>query len=154
MCKRCGQFVNLTRTGKDEKHECGTVYCKTCEEKVSQGTHRCYLKPMKLEEVTKEPKYLFFDIETYNDPVNGHVPNLIIWQATDGTEYRFPKDGESMKGDVTEEFCRRLFTEEHRGYTLIAHNFRPCDGHFILKYMLDNNLKPEVIKRGTKLLKN
>ena len=57
-----------------------------------------------------------------------------------------------MNADVTEEFCRWLFTEEHRGYTLIAHNFRGYDGHFILKYMLDNNLKPDVIKSGTELL--
>ena len=72
--------------------------------KVSRGTRRCYLKPIKLEEVTKEPKYLFFDIETYNDPVNGHVPNLIICQTTDGTKYRFPRDGQSMQADVAEEF--------------------------------------------------
>ena len=77
--------MNLTRARKDEKHECGTIYCKTCEERVDQLTHKCYLKPMKLEEVTKEPKYLFF--ETYNDPVKGHVPNLIICQTAEGTEY-------------------------------------------------------------------
>ena len=87
---------------------------------------------MELEEVTKEPKYLFFDVETYNDPEKGHVPNLIICQTADGTEYRFPKDGEPMRGDVTEEFCRWLLTEEHRGYTLISHHFRGYDGHFIL----------------------
>ena len=91
VCKKCEQFVNLPRTGKDEKHECGTVYCKTCEEKVSQGTHKCYLKPMKLEEVTKEPKYLFFDVGTHNDPEKGHVPNLIICQTADGTSTGFPK---------------------------------------------------------------
>ena len=57
-----------------------------------------------------------------------------------------------MTEDVTEQFGRWLFHERHEGYTIIAHNFRSFDGHFILKYMLDNNLRPDVIKRGTQLL--
>ena len=64
------------------------------------------------EDIVKNPKYLFFDVETYNDPVHGHVPNLIICQRTDGTEYRFPSDGKPMTCDVTAEFCRWLCTEK------------------------------------------
>ena len=45
-----------------------------------------------------------------------------------------------------------MFTEENRGATIIAHNFRGFDGLFILKYMLDNNLKVKVIKRGSQIL--
>ena len=77
--------------------------------------------------------------------------NLIICQRADGTEYRFP-EGQPMTGDVTNQFCKWLITEQNKGVTLISHNFRGYDGHFILKYMLDNNLKPEVIKHCTKLL--
>ena len=110
------------------------------------------MSPQKKEDIVENPNYLFFDVETYNDPVHGHVPNLIICQRTDGTEYRFPSDGKPMTGNVTAEFCRWLFTEENRGATLIAHNFRGYDGHFILKYMLDNNLAPEAIKRRSKIL--
>jgi len=57
-----------------------------------------------------------------------------------------------MTDDISKEFCEWLFQECHTGYTIIAHNFRSFDGHFILKYMLDNNLRPEVIKRGSQLL--
>ena len=57
-----------------------------------------------------------------------------------------------MTGDITDQFCQWLFTEENRGATIIAHNFRGFDGLFILKYMLDNNLKVKVIKRGSQIL--
>ena len=114
--------------------------------------HKCFLIPTKKEPIEVSPNYLFFDIETFNDIERGHVPNLIICQKADGTESRFPEDGQPMTGDVTNQFCKWLFTEQNKGVTLIAHNFRGYNGHFILKYMLDNNLKPEVIKRGTKLL--
>ena len=82
----------------------------------------------------------------------GLVPNAVVCQYADGEETRFPKDGEPMNGNILEEFGKWLFQEKHRHFTIIAHNFRAFDGHFILKYMLDNDLRPEVIKRGTQLL--
>ena len=80
------------------------------------------------------------------------MPNLIIAQKTDGTKYRFQPDFTDMKGVVTDMFCKWLFTEENREETLIAHNFKGYDGHFILKYVLNNNLKVKIIKHGTRVL--
>ena len=51
-----------------------------------------------------------------------------------------------------EEFGRWLYQDKHRGYTIIAHNFRSFDGQFILRHMMKNNMKVQVIKRGTQLL--
>lgn len=46
-----------------------------------------------------------------------------------------------------------LFSEQHRGLTLITHNFRCYDDNFILKYLLDNQQKTvRIIKRGKQLL--
>lgn len=42
---------------------------------------------------------------------------------------------------VVKEFGEGLFSEQHKGHTIIAHNFRIYDGHFILKYLLDNQHK-------------
>ena len=50
-----------------------------------------------------------------------------------------------------EEFGRWLYQDMHRGYTIIAHNFRSFDGQFILRHMMKNNMKVQVIKRGTQL---
>ena len=48
--------------------------------------------------------------------------------------------------------CSWLFRKEHKGHTIIAHNFRGYDGHFILNYLLQQNRPPQVIYRGTKIL--
>ena len=57
-----------------------------------------------------------------------------------------------MTPDVMEEFGRWLYQDMHRGYTIIAHNFRSFDGQFILRHMTKKNLKVQVIKSGTQLL--
>ena len=152
VCKKCDAFVNFLRRKKDKRvHKCGEIFCKVCSEFIDPSTHKCYLKRLEPKEI-KAPNYIFFDFETWNHPELGLIPNAVVAQYSDGTEFRFPKDGELMTEDVTEQFGRWLFHERHEGYTIIAHNFRSFDGHFILKYMLDNNLRPDVIKRGTQLL--
>ncbi|MCY7363679.1 MAG: DNA polymerase, partial [Ignavibacteria bacterium] len=77
-----------------------------------------------------------------------HIPNLVIAQLTDGREFRFPPDNTPMTVDydVTKNFCLWLFTEEHTGFTVIAHNFKGYDGQFILQHMVENNLNPRIIK--------
>ena len=57
-----------------------------------------------------------------------------------------------MTSDVMEEFGHWLYQDMHRGYTIIAHNFCSSDGQFILRHMIKNNMKVQVIKRGTQLL--
>ena len=49
-----------------------------------------------------------------------------------------------MTSDVMEEFGRWLYQDKH--------NFRSFDGHFILRHTMKNNMKVQVIKRGTQLL--
>lgn len=79
----------------------------------------------------------------------------MIAQYADGQEFKFPKDGQLMEDNdaVAREFGEWLIAELHRGYTIIAHDFRSYDGHFILKYLLENQHKRiKVIKRGAQLL--
>ena len=45
-----------------------------------------------------------------------------------------------------------MFSEEHKGYTAIAHNAKTFDSQFILKYCVQNTLKPYTIRTGTKLM--
>jgi hypothetical protein len=100
------------------------------------------------------PNHIYFDYETYNTP-EGHQPNMIIAQYPDGQEFRFPPDGAPMENpeEIARSFGKWLFREEHRDHTIIALNLRSYDGHFVLKYMLDNDMKGiKVIKRGNQLL--
>ncbi|XP_055357527.1 uncharacterized protein LOC129602520, partial [Paramacrobiotus metropolitanus] len=121
------------------------------------SNHKCFIKTLPKPPPSDDPnpplKYIFFDYETYNDPVHGHTPVCVVAQYVDGTEFRFPADGQPMTKEVGQQFGEWLFSEQHRNHTIIAHNFRGYDGHFILKYLMDNKLKGvEVIKRGNQLL--
>ena len=53
---------------------------------------------------------------------------------------------------MKDEFCECLFTRENANTIFIAHNFQACDGHFILQYLYKNDIVPEVITRGAKIL--
>jgi hypothetical protein len=59
---------------------------------------------------------------------------------------------ESYKGkDSLSLFCKDLMAR-FRGYTCLAHNLKGFDGVFILKTFLENNIIPQVICKGQKLL--
>ena len=51
--------------------------------------------------------------------------------------------------DIMNEFGLWLFQEKHKGYTIMAQNFRSFDGQFILRHMMENGTKVGAIKRGT-----
>jgi len=51
-----------------------------------------------------------------------------------------------------EEFCRWPHQDKHKGYAIIVHKFLSSDGQFILRHMMKNNMKVQVIKRGTEHL--
>ena len=74
--------------------------------------------------IEDQPKFIFFDFETYVDPEKGHLPNLVVAVKWDGRQVVFPTPGTPMQGDITDEFSQWLFTDQNRGATLIAHNLR------------------------------
>ena len=96
-----------------------------------------------IEESMKE--LLFFDLECRQENRN-HEPNLCVVQNEAGEEWVF-------YGDKTiDEFCEWLFTTEHAGCTVMAHNFQGYDSYFILQYLREQGVKYDVIMRGAKVL--
>ena len=72
--------------------------------------------------------------------------NLCVVQDEAGKEWVF-------KGNKTrDEFCEWLFTEEHTGCMVMAHNFQGYDSYFILQYLRKHGVKYDVIMRGAKVL--
>ena len=73
-------------------------------------------------------------------------------------------DERVFEGDNTRnEFCEWLFTKEHAGCIVLAHNFQGYDSYFILQYLHENGvimrcaighyaMCPEVIMRCAKVL--
>jgi len=89
-----------------------------------------------------ENKYIFFDYEAEQE-TGVDKPNLIVAQYFDGTIFHFR---------TNEDFCKWLISKQHRGCTAIAHNAKGYDSQFILKYCVENTLKPFTIYNGTKLM--
>ena len=88
---------------------------------------------------------MFFDFKCRQE--NGtHEPNLCIVQNEAGDEWIF-------QGDTTQrDFCEWLFTDDHIGCTVMAHNFQGYDSYFILQYLREQGVMYDVIMRGGKTL--
>ena len=85
---------------------------------------------------------MFYDFECQQE-TGTHIVNLAIVQDFEGQEWVFRN---------LNDFCKFVFTKEHSGYTFIAHNSRGYDGQFILKWCVENHLKPFCIYSGTKIM--
>lgn len=87
-------------------------------------------------------KYIWVGYEAEQD-AGVHVANLIVAHYIDGTKVTFK---------TNEEFCKWLISKDHKGCTAMAHNAKGYDSQFILKYCIENTLKPYTIYNGTKLM--
>jgi hypothetical protein len=104
-------------------------------------------KPEEKKEGKKESydQLFFFDYECQQE--NGiHEPNLCIVHDEMGNEWSF--SGEN----TNEDFCKWLFTEEHKNCVFLAHNFRGYDGYFIQNFLSKNGAKYNVIMSGAKII--
>ena len=54
--------------------------------------------------------------------------------------------------NTVKEFCRWLFSEQHANVTVIAHNARAYDAYFIYNHLFMQNITPEIIFRGSKIM--
>ena len=89
--------------------------------------------------------YCFFHLECKQEH-GVHEANLCIVHDETGYEKLF------QGNDTIKKFCEWLFTKEHQGCIVVAHNFQGYDGYFIQNYLNKNAIKYEVILRGAKIL--
>jgi len=112
-------------------------------------------------------RFAFFDFETtQSDPIGEsklgtefeHRPNLCVARVIcDDCRNR---DFEGICGrcgvpehvfegvDCVNDFCRFLFNKFMKNTIAIAHNARGFDAHFVMQYLSENGISPEVIARG------
>ena len=87
-------------------------------------------------------KYIFYDFEaTQNTGI--HAVNLSIAQDFSGREYLH---------NSIEEICKCFLNDKFKGYTLVAHNGKGYDSHFIWKWLIDQGIKPYCIYNGAKIM--
>ncbi|KAL4083957.1 hypothetical protein QTP88_029273 [Uroleucon formosanum] len=158
-CPRAIIAALATQTNNILGHKLDFNKIRNCEEKINE--HKCYMQPIIQKggkcntiDCTKynkgntkykcsyTEKYLFFDYEAQQE-TGTHIANKIIAHHFEGNKIMF---------DTNEEFCKHVISEEYSGYTLIAHYAKGYDSQFILKYLVDNTLKPFTIYSGTKLM--
>ena len=163
-CNDCSRII----TGKYVNcHKCGYSECTNCGKYVGKD-HKCYLKKVKAKGGNymigkKEPcknndsikktdwcypcrtyteKYIFYDFEATQNTGTQNV-NLSIAQDFEGKEYIH---------NSIEEFCNGFLNDKFKGYTFIAHNSKGYDSHFILKWLIDQGIKPYCIYNGAKIM--
>ena len=110
---------------------------KPCKNKDSiKKTDWCYPRR------TYTEKYIFYDFEATQN-TGTHTVNLSIAQDFEGKEYIH---------NCIEEFCKGFLNDKFKGYTFIAHNSKGYDCHFILKWLIDQGIKPYCIYNGAKIM--
>ena len=126
---------------EEEMPENGYDVSAFFDTKCRQGEREPEDEPV--EESLRELLFFYFECRKEN---GNHEPNLCVVQDKAGKEWIF-------KGDKTrDEFCEWLFTTEHTGCTVMAHNFQGYDSYFNLQYLREHGVKYDVIMRGAKVL--
>ena len=84
----------------------------------------------------------FYDFECTQN-TGTHEVNLAIAQDYNGNEFIYKNIA---------DFCKNMINDNFKGYTLIAHNSKGYDAHFILKWLVDQGMKPYCIYNGVKIM--
>ena len=168
-CNSCRKILMWEQTNPTT-HKCGERKCKNCNEMVLQN-HKCHMQnkqskggycmreiPCWLENnkrdmcyacKTRCEKYFYFDFECEQES-GIHEPNHCRVMDHRGLiDLEFWANKETNAAQL---FCKWLISKEHKGYTAIAHNAKGYDSYFIMKYCVENALKPYTIYNGSKLM--
>ena len=144
-CEKCGKSMGIKKI-RDGGHICGRK-CRTCGVVVTREDtdHKCYIQPLEQEEDSSYNHLLFFDFEATQE--HGiHCPNLCIVHDEEREVALF------QGKDTVKDFCKWLFTPQHKGCIVVAHNFQGYDGYFIKDYLIQNAIHYDIIYRGAKSL--
>ena len=145
VCEKCDKSMDIRKI-RDGGHICGRK-CRTCGVVVTREDtdHKCYIQPLEQEEDSSYNHMLFFDFEATQEH-GTHCPNLCVVHDEE-------KEVALFQGkDTLKDFCKWLFTPQHKGCIVVAHNFQGYDGYFITDYLVQNAIKYDIIYRGAKSL--
>lgn len=167
LCLECSKHIKGVEKISD--HKCGYFYCRKCKEDVPIEDHLCYMQPIDVENDNEDPvTYVFFDFETTQEKlleqnkigyVHEHEPNLCIAHIvcdkcrndqSDTCEKCSPNKRMFAGKKCHEEFCAFLFSLDSA--IAIAHNARGFDGHFIMQYLYNQAITPQIITRGLEIM--
>jgi len=124
--------------------------CSVCKQWVKEE-HVCFMKRVPFKKHVEKVVYLDFETD-FSSGVHIPIYCFISWifQTSKGEERGSKEFGISKNvSNEVECFC---FQKKFKGSTVIAHNLRGFDGCFLLRYCVENNIKPNnIITDGTKI---
>lgn len=138
LCSTCNKIYK-----NSDFHICGQSKCQNCKQICSLTNHYCFMQKKKLS--GNNNRYIYFDLEV-DQSSSLHVVNYAICHYDNGQERIF------QGYDTLNQVGKFLFCEEHKNFTFIAHNMQGYDGIFLLRYLLEQSVKPKVILNGSKIL--
>ena len=143
-CDKCSKAMDVRKIKNG--HICGKK-CRTCGLILNQEDtdHKCYIQQLEQEEDSSYNHLLFFDFEATQEH-GTHCPNLCVVHDEEREVALF------QGKDTVKKFCEWLFTPEHKGCIVVAHNIQGYDGYFIKEFLIDNAIHYEIIYRGAKSL--
>ena len=116
-------------------------YCTVDSKKTCKNNDSIKMKDWCHSCGTYTEKCIFYDFEA-TQSTGTHTVNLSIAQDFSGREYLH---------NSVEEFCKFFLNDKFKGYTFIAHNNKGYDAIFILKWLIDQGIKPYCIYNGAKI---
>lgn len=124
--------------------------CSVCDQFVDEN-HVCFMKREGFKKHVKKVVYLDFETDFSSGQ---HIPVYCyiswIFQTPEGDEKGNKEFG--ISDNVSQEVGSYLFAPFFKHSTVIAHNLRGFDGCFLLRYLVENNIKPnKIITDGTKI---
>lgn len=140
FCTTCNKVVTRFNYGTNTEHKCGFKSCGICKVDYQEGIeHLCYMQRPKGLKIGD--KYIYYDIESMRVG-KVHVANLICACRTSPegvAKYTFSlgdRDATPTRNPCMDEFCSWLFSGVNKGFTVIAHNGKGYDFHFIYHWLL------------------
>ncbi len=125
-------------------HTCTLSKCPHCNDNlIDEGHHRCYIKPLKVEE--HDEKYIYFDFETMYEHEK-HTANYVCAISQEGEV--FTAEGVDCVDQMIKHFRRPKFAD----FTFIAHNAAGFDSYILLEYFTSQGLTPKIILQGCRLV--
>lgn len=174
FCRGCQNVIELTHR-RNRTHLCNEIFCKLCWIHDTQD-HRCYVRPY-TKQLPQKFVIIFFDLECMQsenaEGVRKHVPNLAVSSqvcekcvndAMLSEDYHctycennklnyFWNDSDEDPNTVT---CVRKFIDylesSNRPVTVMCHNFKGYDSHFILEEMAKQSSPITVALNGWKVM--
>ena len=87
---------------------------------------------------TYTEKYIFYDFKATQN-TGTHTVNLSIAQ-------------DLYVHNRIEDFCKGFINDKLKGYTFITHNSKGYDSHFVIKWLINQGIKPYCIYNGAKIM--